>query len=72
MPSTTITTSTENWTRVKAALNAQFDWDEDESLTDLQKYRRWLKGQHTELVYKTERNVAQGAIAPDNDIADVT
>ena len=71
MPSYTLNVSTENAVRIKDALNAQFDW-EDEEMTDLQKFKHWLRGCFTELVYRHERRQAEGAIAPDNGIADVT
>lgn len=73
MPSYMVTVSAAKAARVLAALDAQFAGDEQyDSLTDRQKYLRWLKGQHTELVLKNEHRVAQGAVVADPDIADVT
>ena len=70
MPSYTITVSAEKAARIIAALEDRRDEDEPE--TDRELYIAWLKGQHTELVFKHERRVAQGAVAPDAGIADVT
>ena len=71
MPSYTVTGSADNFVRVIAALRRRID-EEDEELTDRQLYIRWLEGKHTELVFGDERIQAQGAVAPDTDIAEVT
>lgn len=70
MPSKTISTSEANFARIIAALEDRRDEEEPE--TDAQLYTKWLKGAHIELVFKHERRQAQGAVAPDNAIAEIT
>lgn len=73
MPSITISTSAANFTRIINALDRRIEREPDDGTeTDAHFYKRWLKGQHIELVFRHERNQAEGAVAPDNDIADVT
>lgn len=74
MPSKTITTSAANFARVISALEHRMERKEIEGVpeTDGQFYTRWLKGKHIELVFRDERRQAEGAVAPDDGIADVT
>ena len=70
MPSYTITVSTENATRIKNAIEARLERDDGE--TDRQMFDRWLRGLFTMVVYGYERTQAEGTIAPDNEIAEIT
>ena len=72
MPSYTVTVSSENATRIMAALADRREDLVGEEGTDRQLYAAWLRGAHTELVNKNERRVAQGAVAPDTGIAEIT
>lgn len=72
MPSKTISTSAQNFARIIAALENRREDLVGENGTDSQLYIAWLKGVHTELVFKNERRAAQGAISPDIDITEIT
>jgi hypothetical protein len=72
MPSYEISGTAEKFAQVIAALE---DIREDlvgEGGTDAQLYKAWLKGVHTEVVVKHKRRVAQGTVAPDPDIVEIT
>lgn len=70
MPSYTITVSAENAVRIKNAVDARIEREDGE--TDLQLFKRWLKGQLVELVFRYERQEAQSAVAGDDGIAEIT
>lgn len=72
MPSYTVTGSPENFARLIAALEDRREDLVGAEGTDRQLYIAWLKGEHTEVVVKHKRRVAQGTVAPDPDIVEVT
>lgn len=72
MPSYTVTGTTENFVRLIAALENRREDLVGEAGTDRQLYIAWLKGVHTEPIYKHERKAAAGAVSPDDGIVEVT
>ncbi len=72
MPSYTVTGTTENFARLIAALESKREDLVGEGGTDAQLYIAWLRGVHTEPIFKHERNQAAGVVAPDADIVDIT
>lgn len=72
MPSATVGTSEENFARIVAALRAKLDDEAIEGLTDVQLWRYDLRGYYTEMLFKYDRRAAQGAVAPDPNIVEVT
>ena len=72
MPSYTVSGTAEQFTRVIAALEDRREDLVGEEGTDRELYAAWLRGVHTEVVNKNERRIAQGAVAPDADIVEIT
>ena len=70
MPSKTISMSDANFARIIAAL--EDIRDEENPETDAELYMRWLKSVHTERAFKHERRTAQGEVAADSGIAEIT
>ena len=70
MPSTTITTSAENFTRIVTAIDNAYTRADGE--TNAVVYKRWLKNVHRDLVCRDEGRAAEAAVVPDDAIAEVT
>ena len=71
MPSITVSTTDEKFAKIIDALDHSID-REPEDETDAHFYKRWLKSKHIELDFKYRRRQAEGAVAPDPDIAEIT
>ena len=72
MPTYTVTGSTDNFARLIAAIEDRREDLVGEDGTDRELYIAWLKGVHTEPIFKHERKTAMGTVAPDAGIVDVT
>lgn len=72
MPSATVNATAEKFAQIVAALRDKLDDEAIEGLTDAQVWKYDLKGYYTEMKFKYDRQQAQGAVAPDPDVVDVT